>query len=85
MTGVPATAGYAVFEDWQPVIPLTVFGAGVGGAVVIEMAAAVCPSIRAALLTPTEALATTSHDSHRMPVRLTRRAALTISCRADRR
>jgi len=28
-------------------------------AVVIEMVAAVCPSIRAALLTPTEALATT--------------------------
>ena len=59
MTGVPATAGYAVFDDWRPVIPLTVLGAGVGGAMVIEMVAAVCPSIRAALLTPTEALATT--------------------------
>nr|WSY54200.1 hypothetical protein OG999_31460 [Streptomyces sp. NBC_00886] len=59
MTGVPATAGYAVFEDWRPVIPLTVLGAGAGGAVVIGTVAGVCPSIRAARLTATEALATT--------------------------
>lgn len=56
---VLATAGYAVYEGWRPVIPLTVLGAGVGGAVVIGMLAGVYPSIRAARLTPTEALATT--------------------------
>lgn len=57
--GTLATAGYAVYEGWRPVIPLTVLGAGVGGAVVIGMLAGVYPSIRAARLTPTEALATT--------------------------
>ncbi len=57
--GTLATAGYAVYERWRPVIPLTVLGAGVGGAVVIGMLAGVYPSIRAARLTPTEALATT--------------------------
>ncbi|MEU6599806.1 ABC transporter permease [Streptomyces flaveolus] len=57
--GILATAGYAVYEGWRPVIPLTVLGEGVGGAVVIGMLAGVYPSIRAARLTPTEALATT--------------------------
>ncbi|MEV5176601.1 ABC transporter permease [Streptomyces flaveolus] len=57
--GILATAGYAVYGGWRPVIPLTVLGAGVGGAVVIGMLAGVYPSIRAARLTPTEALATT--------------------------
>ncbi|GGM23685.1 hypothetical protein GCM10010129_80120 [Streptomyces fumigatiscleroticus] len=57
--GVLATAGHAVYEGWQPVIPLTVLGAEAGGAVVIGMVAGVYPSIRAARLTPTEALATT--------------------------
>ncbi|MFE9359865.1 ATP-binding cassette domain-containing protein [Streptomyces olivaceoviridis] len=52
-----ATSGYAVYESRRPVIPLTVLGAGVGGAVVIGMPAGVYPSIRAARLTPTEALA----------------------------
>ncbi|MFE7752325.1 ABC transporter permease [Streptomyces sp. NPDC057428] len=56
--GVLATAGYAVYEGWRPVIPLAVLGAGVGGAVVIGMVAGVYPSVRAARLTPTEALAT---------------------------
>ncbi|WP_121715564.1 ABC transporter permease [Streptomyces sp. E5N91] len=58
VTGVLATAGYAVYEGWQPVVPLTVLGAGAGGAVVIGMVAGVYPSLRAARLTPTEALAT---------------------------
>ncbi|MGW2779481.1 ABC transporter permease [Streptomyces olivaceoviridis] len=58
VTGVLATAGYAVHEGWRPVVPLTVLGTGVGGAVVIGVLAGVYPSIRAARLTPTEALAT---------------------------
>ncbi|MGW7572074.1 ABC transporter permease [Streptomyces tendae] len=56
--GVLATVGYALYEGWRPVVPLTVLGAGVGGAVVIGMVAGVYPAIRAARLTPTEALAT---------------------------
>ncbi|MEW2290108.1 ABC transporter permease [Streptomyces sp. NPDC047841] len=59
VTGVLATAGYAVYEGWRPVIPPAVLGAGAGGAVVIGMLAGVYPAIRAARLTPTEALATT--------------------------
>ncbi|MFJ6074005.1 ABC transporter permease [Streptomyces sp. NPDC093065] len=55
--GVLATAGYALYEGWRPVVPLTVLGAGVGGAVVIGVVAGVYPSVRAARLTPTEALA----------------------------
>lgn len=57
--GVLATAGYALYEGWQPVIPLTVLGTDVASAVVIGMVAGVYPSFRAARLTPTEALATT--------------------------
>lgn len=59
LIGVLATAGYAVYEGWRPVVPPTVLAAGVGGAVVIGVMAGVYPSVRAARLTPTEALATT--------------------------
>ncbi|MEV1062957.1 ABC transporter permease [Streptomyces sp. NPDC050263] len=57
--GVLATMGYATHQNWQPVIPLTSVTAGFGGAVLIGMLAGVYPSVRAARLTPTEALATT--------------------------
>ncbi|MFK4105124.1 ABC transporter permease [Streptomyces sp. NPDC019531] len=56
--GVLATVGYATYQDWPPVIPLSSVAAGFGGAIVIGMAAGVYPSIRASRLTPTEALAT---------------------------
>ncbi|WP_128381764.1 ABC transporter permease [Streptomyces cavernae] len=57
--GVLATIGYATHQNWQPVIPLSSMTAGFAGAVLIGMLAGVYPSIRAARLTPTEALATT--------------------------
>ncbi|MGI8446720.1 MAG: ABC transporter permease [Streptosporangiaceae bacterium] len=57
LIGVLATAGYAAYQDWPPVIPpLAVLG-GLGGALLIGMVAGVYPSIRASRLTPTEALA----------------------------
>ncbi|MET7568805.1 ABC transporter permease [Streptomyces sp. NPDC005492] len=56
--GVLATVGYASYQGWPPVVPLTSVAAGFGGAIVIGMAAGVYPSIRASRLTPTEALAT---------------------------
>ncbi|MFJ6568968.1 ABC transporter permease [Streptomyces sp. NPDC091292] len=59
LLGVLATVGYATHQGWQPVIPVTSVTAGFGGAVVIGMLAGVYPSVRAARLTPTEALATT--------------------------
>ncbi|MER5435154.1 ABC transporter permease [Streptomyces sp. NPDC002588] len=57
--GALATVGYATQQDWPPVIPLTSVTAGFGGAILIGMLAGVYPSLRAARLTPTEALATT--------------------------
>ncbi|MFH8470992.1 ABC transporter permease [Streptomyces sp. NPDC017991] len=55
--GVLATVGYATYQHWPPVVPLTSVAEGFGGAVLVGMVAGVYPSIRAARLTPTEALA----------------------------
>ncbi len=59
LVGAPATAGYALYRGWPPVVPLPVLGAGLGGAVLVGVVAGVYPSVRAARLTPTEALAST--------------------------
>ncbi|MCX4911188.1 ABC transporter permease [Streptomyces sp. NBC_00878] len=56
--GTTATLGYALWRGWPPVIPLDATGAGFGSALLVGMAAGVYPSIRAARLPPTEALAT---------------------------
>jgi putative ABC transport system permease protein len=56
--GLLATAGYAAYHGWPFVVPLSSTVAGLGGAVVVGMVAGVYPSVRAARLTPTEALAT---------------------------
>jgi len=55
--GLLATAGYAAYHHWPIVIPLSSTLAGLGGAVAVGMVAGVYPSVRAARLTPTEALA----------------------------
>jgi putative ABC transport system permease protein len=56
--GAAATAGYASYQSWPVVLPWTSTVAGLGGAAVIGVVAGVYPSIRAARLTPTAALAT---------------------------
>ncbi|MET9907506.1 ABC transporter permease [Streptomyces sp. NPDC006476] len=56
--GTLATVAYATHQHWPPVIPLTSVTAGLTGAILIGMLAGVYPSLRAARLTPTEALAT---------------------------
>ena len=56
--GVLATVGYATWQDWPLVIPAQSAGLGVGGAVVVGVLAGVYPCVRAARLTPTQALAT---------------------------
>ncbi|MEU8419580.1 ABC transporter permease [Micromonospora sp. NPDC048835] len=56
--GVLAAAGYAAYHGWPVVVPLTSTVAGLAGAVLVGVLAGVYPSMRAARLTPTEALAT---------------------------
>jgi len=56
--GVLATLAYATYERWPVVIAPATLAAGLGGAVVIGALAGISPSMRAARLTPTEALAT---------------------------
>jgi len=57
--GVAATAGYAAWKGWPPVIPLLSVTGGFCGAVVIGVVAGVYPAVRASRLSPTVALATT--------------------------
>jgi len=56
--GSLAVVGYATFQGWPPVVPLPALAGGFGAALLIGMAAGVYPSLRAARLPPTEALAT---------------------------
>jgi putative ABC transport system permease protein len=56
--GLLATIGYAGWQNWPLVVPGQAAAAGVTGAVVIGVVAGVYPCVRAARLTPTQALAT---------------------------
>ncbi|WP_433130523.1 ABC transporter permease [Micromonospora sp. CA-240977] len=56
--GLLATIGYASYQGWPPTIPVTAVLGGVAGALLVGVVAGVYPSIRAARLTPTEALST---------------------------
>ena len=55
--GLVAALAYATHQHWPLVIPLFSVLAGPGGAVVVGVLAGVYPSMRAAALPPTEALA----------------------------
>ncbi|BCB75199.1 ABC transporter permease [Phytohabitans flavus] len=55
--GMLVTIGYATYQHWPPVIPTTSVAGGVAGAILVGAVAGVYPSVRAARLTPTEALA----------------------------
>jgi putative ABC transport system permease protein len=54
--GLLATVGYASWQEWPLVIPAQSAVGGVGGAVVIGVLAGAYPCVRAARLTPTQAL-----------------------------
>jgi putative ABC transport system permease protein len=56
--GLLAVVGYAAWQNWPLVLPAGSAGAGVCGAVVLGVVAGVYPCVRAARLTPTQALAT---------------------------
>jgi putative ABC transport system permease protein len=58
LLGGLATIAYAVSRDWPPVVPPWAIGGAVGATLVIGTIAGLYPAMRAARLSPTEALAT---------------------------
>jgi putative ABC transport system permease protein len=56
--GALATAVYASTEGWAIVVPTTAWAGGFGAALLIGAVAGLLPAIRAARLSPTEALRT---------------------------
>jgi len=56
LAGAAATAIYATTKDWAIVIPPLAWAGGLGAALVIGAAAGLLPALRAARLSPTEAL-----------------------------
>lgn len=59
LLGVLGILGYTAYQNWPTVIAVSSVLEGVGGALLVGVVAGVYPSIRAARLTPTEALAST--------------------------
>lgn len=57
--GIAVTAGYAGYQGWPTVVPLWATAGGVGATLVIGGLAGFYPAVRAARLSPTEALAAT--------------------------
>lgn len=56
LLGVGVTAAYAGSRDWSVVVPAIGVGAGIGAALLIGAVAGLYPAIRAARMSPTEAL-----------------------------
>jgi putative ABC transport system permease protein len=54
--GAAVTAGYATSRSWTVVVPAVALGAAVGSALVIGAVAGLYPAMRAARLSPTDAL-----------------------------
>jgi len=58
LAGAFATGGYAAARGWTVVIPTLAWAGGLGAAIAIGAIAALLPALRAARLSPTEALRT---------------------------
>ena len=56
LLGVAVTVGYALINDLPTVLSALAVGGGIGTALVVGAAAGIYPAVRAAALTPTEAL-----------------------------
>src|SRR6266536_1089042 len=59
LLGAGATAGYATLQDWPTVVPTWVMAGGITATLIIGGVAGLYPAIRAARVSPTEALAAT--------------------------
>jgi putative ABC transport system permease protein len=59
LLGSGATAGYATLQDWPAVIPTWIMAGGITATLIIGAVAGLYPAIRAARVSPTEALAAT--------------------------
>ncbi len=59
LLGSGATAGYATLQDWPTVVPTWVMAGGITATLIIGAVAGLYPAIRAARVSPTEALAAT--------------------------
>ncbi|MFC6080119.1 ABC transporter permease [Sphaerisporangium aureirubrum] len=57
LLGVAVTAGYAAYQAWPAVVPAWATAGGLGATVLIGALAGLYPALRAARLSPTEALA----------------------------
>ncbi|RKR89491.1 putative ABC transport system permease protein [Micromonospora pisi] len=58
LLGIGVTSGYALLQSWPTVVPAWAMVGGVGATLLIGGLAGLYPAIRAARLSPTEALAT---------------------------
>jgi putative ABC transport system permease protein len=56
--GILATAGYAITRDWAVVVPTVAWAGGLAAAMAIGAIAGLVPALRAARLSPTDALRT---------------------------
>jgi putative ABC transport system permease protein len=56
LAGLAATAAYATYQGWSILVPAEGVWAGLAAAVVIGAGAGLYPAVRAARLSPTEAL-----------------------------
>jgi putative ABC transport system permease protein len=54
--GAVATAAYAIASGWAIVIPVLAWAGGLGAALLIGAAAGLLPAVRAARMSPTQAL-----------------------------
>jgi putative ABC transport system permease protein len=58
LAGALASAIYASTRDWAVVVPVSAWAGGIGAAILIGAVAGLVPALRAARLSPTEALRT---------------------------
>ncbi|WP_250213413.1 ABC transporter permease [Acrocarpospora catenulata] len=59
LLGIAVTGGYATYQDWPTVVPAWATAGALGATLLIGGVAGLYPAIRAARLSPTEALAVT--------------------------